>query len=286
MSKKVIISSDSTCDLGPQLIEKYNIPILPLIINTDDQSNYDGVDINPDMIYEYHKTTGKLPKTSAIPIGDYLKYFEKLRAENGEDVEIVHFCISSDMSSTYSNCSLAAEELSGVYPIDSQNLSTGIGLLVLHACDLAAAGRSGKEIADEVNALRSKVNASFVIDTLHYLWKGGRCSGVTALGANVLRLKPCIEVKDGKMIVGRKFRGKLNDVMEQYAKSRFEAYPNIRTNRIFITHSGTDQENIDRVEKVVRESGHDFGEILITRAGCSISTHCGPNTLGVLFIEE
>lgn len=283
---KVIISSDSTCDLGSQLVERYNISIHPMIVNMDDKSYLDGVDIEPDKIYEYHKNTGKLAKTSAISIGSYGEYFDKLKAENGEDVEIVHFCISSDMSSTYSNCSIASEERSGIYPIDSQNLSTGIGLLVLHAYDMAAAGYSGKEIADEINALRSKVNVSFVIDTLHYLWKGGRCSGVAALGANVLRLKPCIEVKNGKMVVGRKFRGKLGDVLEQYVKARFEAYPNIRTNRIFITHSGTDQAIIDRVEKVVKESGHNFDEILITRAGCTVSSHCGPNTLGILFIEE
>ncbi len=282
MTKKVLISSDSTCDLSPELVKKYNISITPLAIHFGDECRYDGVTAVPDDIYKYYEDTGRLPTTAAINPGEYVDYFSKIKTD---DCEIVHFCISSQMSSTYANCSIAAQELGDIYPIDSENLSTGIGLLVLYACDLASEGYSAKEIADKVNAMRPKVNTSFIIDKLLYLWKGGRCSGVAALGANVLKLKPCIEVKYGKMEVGKKYRGKYGDVLEEYTLNRIAAFPNVRKNRIFITHTRTDPENIARVRKILEEKT-PFEEILETTAGCSVSAHCGPNTLGILFIEE
>lgn len=279
--KKVIVTSDSTCDLSPELLEKYNVKLLPLTINLDSDSRIDGVTVTPDDLYDFYNRTGHLAKTAAISPAEYEDFF---KAAAPADTDIIHFCISSEMSSCYSNSVIAASELGNVYPIDSRNLSTGIGLLVLYACDLAATGEySGEQIADMVNNMRDKVYASFVIDSLTYLWKGGRCSGVTALGANVLRIKPCIEVKNGKMDVGKKYRGKIGDVMVEYAKNKLNSTPDIHKNRIFITHSGTSEENIQRVKEVV-ESFADFDEILITRAGSTVSTHCGPNTLGVLFI--
>ena len=279
--KKVIVTSDSVCDLSPELCRRYNVDILPLTVSFDSTSHKDGVDITPDDVFNFYKETGHLAKTAAVTPLEYSEFFN---ARLDGNTEIIHFCISSDMSSSYANSMLAASELEGVYPIDSRNLSTGIGLLVLHAYDMASSGKyTGKQIADEINSLRDKVYASFVIDTLTYLWKGGRCSGVAALGANVLKIKPCIEVKDGKMGVGKKYRGKIGDVMVEYARNKLNSVENIRTNRIFITTSGTSQENIDRVKEVV-EAYADFDEILITTAGCTVASHCGYNTLGILFI--
>ena len=188
---------------------------------------------------------------------------------------------------TYNNCRLAAEEVPGVYVVDSCNLSTGSGLLVIEAAERIAAGMPAAQIAEEVQALASHAHASFVIDTLEFLYKGGRCSALQMLGANVLQLKPCIEVKnaDGTMNVGKKYRGSLDKALVQYVHDRLDGVENIKEDRVFITHSGISQERIDLVKREVEKTGL-FREIFVTRAGCTISSHCGPNTLGVLFMTK
>lgn len=282
MAEKIIISSDSTCDLSEELKERYQIVTVPLYIIMNDTSYRDGLDIVPDDIYAYVEQNKKLPTSSAATVADYSEFFKKY-VDMG--CSVIHISLGSKFSASANNARLAAQELTGVYTVDSQNLSTGTGLLVLAAADFRDQGMSAEEIARAVEALVDKTRASFVIDRLDYLYKGGRCSALAALGANLLNLKPLIEVRDGAMGVGKKYRGNIKQVMPQYAKQRLEAYPKIKRNRIFITHSGTSQENVDAVKKVIEEYGH-FDEILVTRAGCVISNHCGYNTLGVLFITE
>ncbi len=282
MSKHVIIASDSTCDLSPELIERYQIKILPLEVSLGSKQYRDGVDINPDMIYENYEQSGQLPKTAAINISEFDEFFAKETA-NGN--EIVLFTISSDMSSTFNNARLAAQEYEGVYPVNTMNLSTGGGLLVLAAAEMAAEGKSAKEIAEACCALRERVDASFVIDNLEFLHKGGRCSAIEAFGANLLQLKPCVMVRDGKMIVGKKYRGKFAMTLEKYIADRIGDASDIDTKRIFVTHAGCDAAIVDQCVKQVTDMGV-FNEVLVTRAGCTVSAHCGRNTLGVLFLRK
>ncbi len=270
------------CDLSPEIQAKYDIEIHPFIVNLGDDSFRDGVDINTSDIYNYYKSTGKVSKTAASSPAEYQDLFKKW-TDAGYDV--LFFTISSGFSVAYNNACLAAEDMENVYLIESANLSTGILLEIMAAGDMIESGMEAKQIAEEVRKLVPKVRASFVIDTLEFLWKGGRCSGVTALGANLLKLKPCIEVVDGKMVVGKKYRGNIDKVVPQYIKDRLEASPKVVKRRAFITHTFTDMKVVDEAVKQVKATGK-FDEVLTTQAGCTIYTHCGPNTLGVLFIDE
>ncbi len=280
--KKVIITSDSTCDLGRELAEKYNIGIMPLGVTLGDKSYQDGVDITADDIYAYYDNTKTLPKTSAINIAEAEDFF---RQYTEQGYAVVHFTISSEMSTTYRNCLLAAQELDDVYVVDSQNLSTGGGLLVLQAAELAAQGKTAAEIAEIAKETAPKVDASFVIDNLEYLHKGGRCSAVSMLGANLLKLKPCIVVKNGVMGVDKKYRGKFIDTLKEYIHDRIGDYSDICLDRVFVTHAGCDPTIVDAIVAEVTATA-PFSEVLITRAGCTVSSHCGANTLGVLFIRK
>lgn len=279
---KIIISSDSTCDLSPELIKKYDISIIPLGITLGTNVYRDGVDITPDDIYAHHQKTGELPKTTASNVGECIDYFADL-TKNGDTV--IHFSISSTMSSTYSNNCIAASEFDNVYIIDSKNLSTGSGLLVLAAAEMAQDGMDAKDIVAKLEQISPCVDASFVIDSLEYLHKGGRCSAVAMLGANLLKLKPCIEVKNGSMGVGKKYRGVYGRVLTEYVAERLQNVDDIDTARVFVTHAGCDKEIVDAVYNQVKDSGI-FKEVLLTRAGCTVSSHCGANTLGVLFIHK
>ncbi len=282
MACDIIISSDSTCDLSPELKERYNIQILPLGVTLGGKTYKDGEEITPDEIYEHHAKTGELPKTTAANVGESMDFFTKF-TEQGKAV--IHFTISSSMSSTYSNACLAAAELDNVYVIDSKNLSTGNGLLVVSAAEMALKGMEAKAIAEEIEKLVPRVDASFVIDSLEYLHKGGRCSAVAMLGANLLKLKPCIEVKGGAMGVGKKYRGRYADVLKTYVAERLENIEDIELDRIFVTHAGCDDEIVNAVVEQVKKTA-PFKEVFLTRAGCTISSHCGKDTLGVLFIRK
>lgn len=282
MNKKVIIASDSTCDLGPELISRYGIKIVPLSVNLGDKIYTDGVDIDPDMIYQHYELNHELPKTAAPNVLDFSTFYQQYTAQG---YAVVMFTISATMSSTFNNARLAALDFEDVYAVDTCNLSTGGGLLVLHAAELAAAGKSAAEIAEECRAMTGKVDASFVIDNLEFLHKGGRCSAVAAFGANLLQLKPCISVSEGKMGVGKKYRGKFAMVLQKYIEDRIGDGTGICKKRIFVTHAGCDaeivQQCIDQVKALQM-----FDEVLVTRAGCTVSSHCGRNTLGVLFVKE
>ncbi len=280
--KKVLITRDSTSDLPPELVEKYNIKTIPLIVNLGDKSYRDSVDITPDDVYKYHEEHGILPKTAAVNVDDMINFFKPFVDEG---YSIIHFTISSTMSSTYQNSCIAADEFEDVYVVDTKNLSTGEGLLVLKAVEWANEGLSAKEIYDKLSALIPLVDASFVIDSLEYLHKGGRCSALAAFGANVLKLKPCIEVKDGSMGVSKKYRGKYAETLKQYVADRLTDYSNIDLDRVFITHAGCDDEIVNQVVSQVKETA-PFKELIVSRAGCTISSHCGQNTLGVIYIRK
>lgn len=284
MTKKVIVTADSTCDLNDELKNRYGILTIPLHITMNDKCCEDMVNITPDDIYDIFYKTGSLPKTSAISIGEYMSFF---RPFTEQGFEVVHINIGGALSSSAQNAAAAAKELSGVYAVDSYNLSSATGHLVIEAAKLAQQGLAGKEIAAKVSALRSKTHASFIIDKLNFLRAGGRCSTLAMLGANLLNLKPCIEVdnKDGSMTVGKKYRGKLDRVLAQYVDERLGQYDNIRKSRIFITHSGISRDIEQAVYEQIKSRNY-FDEIYITKASCTISSHCGPNTLGILFMTE
>lgn len=281
MSKKVIIASDSTCDLSPELIEKYDIKVFPLFVRLGENDYKDGVDVTPEDIYAHYGKTGELPKTAAVNVSDFSDFFEEATAEGAE---VVVFTISALMSSTYQNARLAAEDFEGVYVVDTKNLSTGGGLLVLTAADMAASGASAAEIAAACEALTGKVDASFVIDDLEFLYKGGRCSAVERFGANLLKLKPCITVNDAKMGVGKKYRGNFADVLPKYVEDRIGDGSSVSPERVFVTHAGCDMKIVNGCVEQVKALG--FKEVHVTRAGCTISSHCGQNTLGVLFVRK
>ncbi len=278
---KIIISADSTCDLPQELVARYDFKIVPLYVNLGDDSFKDGLEMTPDKIYDYVAEEKQLPKTSAASIPDYIEFFS---AFTKEGYDVVHFNISSTMSVTHQNAKMAAEEVEGnVYVIDSANLSTGTGLLMLDAAELRDAGKIAEEIREEILRRIPLVRASFVVDQLDYLKMGGRCSSVAALGATMLRLHPSIHVADGKMGVGKKYRGTIDAVMVQYAKEVLaQNEGKLVKTRCFVTHTKCRPETVAAVTEVVRAAGI-FDEILESEAGCVITSHCGPGTLGVLF---
>ncbi len=273
------ITADSTCDLGPEVIERYNIDILPLYVVEDEKSLRDGIDVSPEDIFDFVEKTGGSVSTSAVNTSDYINYFTKIKKTCDA---IIHINISSEFSSCHQNALLAAETIEGVYPVDSRNLSTGSGHIVVEAAKMAESGASPEEIVSALKKLTKKVEASFFIEKLDYLRRGGRCSALTALGANLLSLRPCIEVKDGKMGVGKKYRGTMEKVAEQYVRDRLEGRTDIQTDLIFVTHSPSDKDLVEFVKAEIPKY-MKFDEIIETSAGCTVSSHCGPNTIGILF---
>ena len=281
----VKIIADSTCDLSRDLIEKYDISILPLHIHLGDEEYEDGVNIFPDDIYKWSDANNTTPKTSAPSIDEVMDLFRPFLAEGKE---IVCFTISAEMSAAFNVARMAAEELEAedkVAVINSENLSTGIGLQVIEAAIMAQEGKSAAEIKAAIDELKTRVRASFVVDILTYLHRGGRCSAVAALAGGMLKLHPCILVENGKMRPDKKYRGKLNSVILEYAKDLEEGLKHAKKDRVFITHSGCAPETVEKVKEYLTELNY-FDEIIETRAGGVVSSHCGPGTLGVLFIEE
>ena len=279
---RVKIISDSTCDLSPELLEQYQISLTPLCVIKDGQEYHDGVDITPAEIFAHVDAGGALCSTAAVSAYEYATIFAR---EAPQYDAVVQITIGSGFSSCYQNACLAAREFSNVYVVDSQNLSAGQGLLVVAAAKLAEEGFSGAEIAERVRALVPKVESSFLIERLDYLYKGGRCSTVAALGANLLHLKPCIEVRDGKMTVGKKYRGTFEKAIGQYVQERLEGRDDLDTAIAFIAHPAAAPAAIDAAKAAAAKYGA-FDEVLETRAGCTVSCHCGPNTLGIMIIRK
>ena len=277
------IAADSTCDLSKDLIDKYGISIIPLHIVLEDKEYKDGVDITPDEIYEWSDKNNTTPKTSAVGFEDAI---EAIKPIHSTEDELIIFTISEKMSTTPNVFRMAAEEVGvedRVSVIESANLSTGIGLLIIEAALMAQEGMDRASIVAKIEELKPRVRSSFVVDTLTYLHRGGRCSSVAALAGGMLKLHPKIVVEEGAMHAAKKYRGKMDSVILDYAKEMEEDLKQAKKDRVFITHSGCNQETIDSV-KAYLESLGQFEEILITRAGGVISSHCGPGTLGVLFI--
>ncbi|MBE6602359.1 MAG: DegV family protein [Ruminococcaceae bacterium] len=282
MSEKILIACDSTADLNDELISKYGIRVLPLGVTLGDREYTDGVDIDPDFIYDYYEKNGVLPKTSAINIGDYEDFFKKY---TDEGYTVIFFTISAKMSSTNQNGRVAAESFENVYVVDTMNLSTGGGLVVVAAAEMVKDGKSATEIVALCKELVSCVDASFVIDSLEFLHKGGRCSALAAFGANLLHLKPCISVRGGSMGVTKKYRGKFAEVLKKYVAEQIGDASDIDMSRVFVTHAGCDPELCAEIVEEVKSLAA-FKEVHLTRAGCTVSSHCGRNTLGVLFIRN
>lgn len=283
--RKVILSSDSTCDIGPELQKKYDIQYLNYHIQLEGKSYIDTVEISPDDLYSAWRERKVLPQTAAISPAEYIDYFKKW-VDDGFDV--VHLSLGSGITSSYSNCQLAAKELGHVYPVDTENLSTGMGHLVVKAGELAQQGCGALEIQEQINKMKHRVHTSFLLNTLEFMKAGGRCSTVAALGANLLKLKPCIEVDSqngSKMHAGKKYRGSMEKCLIQYVHDKLDGREDLDLDRIFITHSGSPDSDIEAVKAEVKSIA-DFREVFVTRANCAISTHCGPRTLGVLFMTK
>lgn len=282
---KILLSADSTCDLGDELKARFDVHYYPYHIILEGKSYQDNVDITTKDLFDAYYARKVLPQTSAINVGEYIDYF-KPWVDEGYD--ILHFNLGGAISSSHKHCIIAASELNGhVFPIDSCSLSSGISLQIIEAANMIAQGKSAKEIYNEAKKLIPKCHASFILDTLDFMKAGGRCSSVTAFGANLLNLKPCIEVsnKDGSMGTGKKYRGSLEKVLVQYVRDKLSEYENIKQDHIFITASSIDQKYVDLVRKTITEI-MPFKEIHFTDASCTIASHCGPNTLGILFMTE
>ena len=280
----VKIISDSTCDLSADLLKHYDIGIIPLHIVLGDKDYLDGESITPDDIFCWSDANKTTPKTAAASVDECIRAFKPWLSK-GDD--IVCFSISSSMSSTCQNMHLAAQELNAadrVCIIDSENLSTGVGLQVIEAAAMAQQGKSLSEIGAHIRTITPKVKASFVVDTLTYLHRGGRCSGLAALAGGALRLHPRIAVAGGTMAAGKKYRGRMNRVLEDYVADMQPDLLAARPERVFITHSGCDESVVSSIHQQLQALNH-FQEIHITRAGGVISSHCGPGTLGVLYID-
>ena len=274
------ITSDSTCDLTHELLERYQVSVMPLSVSLGDNTYKDGESIVPADIFKYVSETGQLPTTAATNIGEYMEFFGPL-AEQYDAV--IHINLGSGFSSCHQNAKLAAAEFDNVYAVDSCNLSSGQGLVVIEAALAAQRGEKAEDIVAMLNELTGRVDTSFVVDKLDYLAKGGRCSSAVALGANLLKLKPCINLEHGKMDVGKKYRGVWAKLLPGYARERLEG-KDICKDRVFITYTSCPPEVVDELRELLKAEG--FGEILENVAGSTITSHCGPNTLGVLFIRN
>ena len=280
---KIKITCDSTCDLTPELYKRFDIEVLPLEVTLGERVCLDGVDVTTDELYDYAKKTGTLPKTSAISVGAYEDCFKRW-TEAGYDV--IHINISNKLSACHQNACIAAEGMKGVFPVDSLNLSSGSGQLAMAAREMADEGMAAADIAAKLEEMRTRLDVSFVLQTLEYLHKGGRCSGVAALGANLLKLRPEIVVSnEGTMSVGRKYRGSMEKTVLDYIRGRLEGNDNVIPGRIMVTHTDMPQELVDKAVELVK-SLHPFKEVLPTSAGSTIGSHCGPACIGVLFFRK
>lgn len=279
---KIKILSDSTCDLSQQLLEKYDISLVPLTIVKNGDSFSDGINITPSDIFAHVAAGGSLCTTSAVSVGVYQEWFKKYAPDYDG---VIHINISSEFSASYQNACLAAEEFPNVRVIDSRNLSTGQGLVVLQARLLADSCTDLDALQQQLQAFTARVEASFLLDRLDYMVKGGRCSAVVALGANLLNLKPCIEVKDGKMSVVKKYRGKYSKCLASYVKDRLDGREDLERTTLFVTHTPVTPECEQAVSEAV-DAYAQFDNIYWTEAGCTVSCHCGPGTLGVLFVRK
>ena len=279
---RTIISTDSPADVPAEIRERYDIRVIPLHIILDDDCFEDGVNIQPDDLYAFYKKTGRLPKTSAVSVAEYTDFFKELTQDGSS---VVHISFSSALSATHQNARLAAEDFDNVYIVDSKSLSTGIALLAIKAAQLAQDGLDAKTIAHEMEYKREKVVTTFILDKLEFLYKGGRCSGVAMLGANVLGIKPSIVMVDCKLQVGKKYRGKLENCQMQYVRDLLEQYTGrIDTDRAFLSRTaGVSDEQMKALQKEIHKT-LKFKEYIVSTVGCTITSHCGERTFTFEFM--
>lgn len=278
----VKITCDSACDLTPELCERYEIEMLPLGISLGDDLRCDGVDVTAQELFEYVKKSGELPKTSAVSVGTYEEKFRALTAAGGE---VVHVSFSGELSSCYQNACIAAEMVGGVHVVDTKNLSLAAGHLAMHASELAHEGKSAAEIAAVLEEEKTHLQVTFVIQSLDHLYKGGRCPGVAALGANLLKIRPEIVMTDGKLHLGKKYRGTMEKSILDYMRGSLAGRTDVDCRRLIIVHSGVPQEIVDQAVALAREL-QPFETVEVYLAGCTISTHAGPNCLGMLVVQK
>lgn len=280
---KVIISADSTCDLSPEQLDDNGIKTFPFHIEFRGKDHLDSIDITPQDLFEGYYEDKSLPTTGACTKDQYKKYFEELTSDGSE---VIHFDLGSALSAAYENASMAAEEVDGVYVIDGKSLSSGVGLQVLAACRMRDEGLSAKEIAETAEDLHDRSHASFVLDTMEFLAAGGRCPSIVANVGKMLNIRPEILVdnQSGAMKVGKLYRGKQKRVLEKYVQETLTKYQDIEKDEIFITHSGVDEDIVNDLRGILEENG--FNNIYETVASCTISSHCGPGTLGILFMTN
>ena len=279
---RIKVTSDSTCDLGAALLEKHDITLANLSVMKDGVAYADGITITPADIFAHVAAGGALCSTAALGVGDYQDLFARYASDYDA---VVHISISAEFSSSYQNACIAAAEFDNVRVIDSRNLSTGQGLVVLAACDMRENCTDLDALCAGLAELTGRVEASFVLDRLDYMVKGGRCSSATALGANLLNLKPCIEVRNGKMSVVKKYRGNYSKCLANYVKDRLDGRDDLDSKRLFVTRTPVSEESYAAVMDAVSKYSQ-FDEVYETEAGCTVSCHCGPGTLGVLFVRK
>lgn len=275
------VTADSTCDLSREILDELSITLTPLTVIIGEKPYHDGVDITPADLFKYVERDNEVCKTTAINAYEYDCFFEKISPQYEA---VIHVCIGAGFSSCYQNASIAAEGFNNVFVIDSQNLSSGSGHLVFEAAKMARESASLEDILRRLKEIAPRVDASFIVDQLDYLYKGGRCSGLEMYGARVFQIKPCIEVINGKMIVGKKYNGSFKRCLEQYVKDKLKDKKDIDYSRVFITHPMCSSDIVDDVKATIAKFAH-FDEVIETPAGCTISSHCGPNTLGILFLR-
>ncbi len=276
------ITTDSTCDLSPQQLQQHNISLIPLYVNLGGKCLRDIYDVTPDDIYAHVASGGDISSTAAVNISDYAEFFAPLSASYDA---VIHLNLSAELSSSHQNARLAAEDFDNVYVVDSQCLTTGQGLMALHCAQLAESGMDAQAILADLADFQQKVDVSFILSQLDYLAKGGRCSSVVALGANLLSLKPCIEMENGLLHVGKKYRGSFQKCMERYIRDRLAHPEELDLSHILITHSGLDEATLELARQTVADCAA-FAEVSINRAGCTISSHCGPGTMGIVFAHK
>lgn len=279
---RIKIISDSTCDLPGELLSLYDITILPMHVLKDGVSYLDGIEISPSSIFEHVNAGGEICKTSATNIAEFQEYLDRVSSQYSA---VIILTIGSGFSSCYQNASIAAQNYNNVYVIDTRNLSSGQGLAVMEAARLARKGIPPAEICKYLNRTVNLIDASFILDRLDYMKKGGRCSSVASLGANVLHIKPCIEVVDGRMKVAQKYRGSFPKVIYQYTKDRLLRCKDIRPNRVMIAHPDAEPAAVEAAKRALQEDGR-FEKIYEVRAGCTVACHCGSNTLGIMFWKK
>ncbi len=280
--KKVIISTDSPSDISRELAEKYGVAVCPLHVILNGEDRLDGVNITPKEIIDNYLATKSLPSTSAIPVGEYEQKFAELTKDGAE---VVHISLSSGISSSHRNAQIAAEDFDGVYVVDSYHLSAGILMLIIKAAHMAESGMAAADIAKEIEVLRDKVDTSFILDNLEFLAKGGRCSSVTALGANILGIRPSLEMREGKLAICKKYRGKIDKVQQQYLLERIDSLGDVDDEIAFFVCSPCDAEQAALLIRLVKDTGR-FKEVIQIDAGCTITAHCGPNCISIIAMRK